>query len=241
MNFPQYISTTERTVSVIGNNKTKDSKNEYVDGKGYIDNNGFIWIYSINGKPKNKNEYPYFWFNKNKDMVFSNPDEDTKKKYSINNLIDMSVVNIIDTTDPDEVLFDEDAINTMNASVSFFIPDFKDGDDFLKKIVKYVILAKGIDINILKSKTGEKYDIPNMKHALQAKTKMSVSYFCKWMELFGCDFEICITNNNKDKTNPLKVPLVYQSYNDKCSELIKGNLVDIDTGLLTQKDDEDEE
>ena len=91
MNFPQYISTTERTVSVIGNiktdtkkdeNKTKDSKNEYVDGKGYIDNNGFIWIYSINGKPKNKNEYPYFWFNKNKDMVFSNPDEDTKKKYN---------------------------------------------------------------------------------------------------------------------------------------------------------------
>ena len=244
MNFPQYISTLERTVSVVGFIDTKENEDEnfvFNDGKGYVDKDGLIWIYSANGKPKNKNEYPYFWYNKDKEMKFSNPEDDVKKKYSIENMIDMSVVNIIDTTDPNEELFDEEAINTMNSSVAFYSPDINDEDDFLKKIVKCVIIMKGIDINRLKSKTGEKYDIPNMKHALQHKTKMSVSYFCKWMELLGCNFEICISDNTNDKTNPLKLPIVYQSYGDKCSELVKGALIDLDLKLLSQKDDEEEE
>ena len=42
-----------------------------------------------------------------------------------------------------------------------------------------------------------------MKHALQHKTKMSVSYFCKWMELLGCNFEICISDNTNDKYQAL--------------------------------------
>ena len=49
MKFPQYVSSKERTVSVVGyldkKNETKEECiNKYKDGKGYIDDDEYIWI-----------------------------------------------------------------------------------------------------------------------------------------------------------------------------------------------------
>ena len=107
-------------------------------------------------------------------------------------MIDISLVNIIEKTKPNEVLYDEQEIQDMNSAASFYVPIINDSDDFLKKIVKNTIIAKGIDINRLKGKTDQKYVLPNMKAALENKTKMSVIYFCCWMELLGCDFQILL-------------------------------------------------
>ena len=48
MKFPQYVSSKERTVSVVGyldkKNETKEECiNKYKDGKGYIDDDEYIW------------------------------------------------------------------------------------------------------------------------------------------------------------------------------------------------------
>lgn len=244
MKFPQYVSTNERTVSVVGmidKDKEEENKELYQDGKGYIDEDQYIWIY-CNNKPKNKNQYPYFWINDENKKEFSEPDEIVKKAFSTENMSDISLFTIIDKTVPGEKLFDEEELNDMNAAAAFYVPIINDTDDFLKKIVKTTIIKKGIDINRLKGKTDEKYILPNMKAALQNKTKMSVVYFMCWMNLLGCDFEITINDGGEDKNDPLKKPLVYQSYHDKISELVDGNeLVEVNLHQYSKEEDEDDE
>lgn len=242
MKFPQYVSTNERTVSVVGmidKEKEEENKNIYQDGKGYIDEDQSIWIY-CSGEPKNKNQYPYFWINDENKKEFSDPPEIIRKAFSVENMTDMSLLTIIDKTEPGEKLFDEDELNDMNAAAAFYVPIINENDDFLKKIVKTTIIQKGIDINRLKGRTDEKYILPNMKAALQNKTKMSVIYFMCWMNLLNCDFEITISDNG-DKNDPLKKPIVYQSYHDNISEIGPNNeLTEINIQQYT-KHEEDEE
>ena len=245
MKFPQYVSSKERTVSVVGYlDKKNDTKeeciNKYKDGKGYIDDDEYIWIYCAEGKPKNKNAYPYFWINENGEKEFSDPPEIIKKAYSTEYMVDMGLVNIIDNTKEGEQLYDEKEINDMNAAASFFVPIINENDDFLKKIVKSTIIEKGIDINRLKGKTDEKYMLPNMKADLINSTKMSVMYFCCWMNLLGCDFEISIMDDgNKNKSDPLKTPIVYQSYKDGLSKIVNNELVELNTGSYAGKSEDE--
>ena len=229
LKFPMYVSTNNRTVSVVGllSKDDKKKKEIYIDQKGYVDDDGTIWIFSGEGKPKCPNEYPYFWFNEDDEKEFSNPPEIILNAFNEENMVDMSLVNIVETTDPNEELFDEEEINDMNAAAAFFIPPINKDDDFLKKIVKATIIKKGIDINRLKSKTDEKYMIPNMRSALTNNTKMSVKYFIIWMNLLGCEIELAVKNSDDDVQNPLKYPIVYDSYHNRIGELIDGNVREI--------------
>lgn len=229
LEFPMYISTSNRTVSVVGflNKEKKQKKEVYIDGKGYIDDDGIVWIFSGGGKPHAADEYPYFWITDKKEKEFSNPSENMLNAFKEENMVDMSLVNIVDRTEPDEELFDEEAINDMNAAAEIYVPPIKKTDDYLKKIVKAVIIKKGININRLKSKTDEKYMIPNMRSALNNDTKMSVLYFSKWMELLGCDFQIDVRDNGEDTQNPLKTDVSYDSYRDKVGTVQRGELVEI--------------
>ena len=221
--FPQYVSGNARAVSVVG--YITDTNFNYEDGKGYLDDDGYVWIFCKNGKPKNSDEYPYFWI-EDENIMYSIPDNDIRDKFNIDNMIDISLVNIIEKTKPNEVLYDEQEIQDMNSAASFYVPIINDSDDFLKKIVKNTIITKGIDINRLKGKTDQKYVLPNMKAALENKTKMSVIYFCCWMELLGCDFQIDIIDNGLDSTNKLKTDLIYTSNTDKVYKSINGDLVE---------------
>lgn len=221
--FPQYVSGNARAVSVVG--YITDTNFNYEDGKGYLDGSGYVWIFCKNGKPKNSDEYPYFWI-EDENIMYSIPDDEIRDKFNIDNMIDISLVNIIEKTKPNEVLYDEQEIQDMNSAASFYVPIINDSDDFLKKIVKNTIISKGIDINRLKGKTDQKYVLPNMKAALENKTKMSVIYFCCWMELLGCDFQIDIIDNGLDSANKLKTDLIYTSNTDKVYKSINGDLVE---------------
>lgn len=222
----KYISTNERCVNVVGTiEKGKETKGVYQDGKGYIDEDGNIWIYCGEGKPKNKNEYPYFWITDG-EINFSNPQKLIREVFKVENLTDLSAVTIIDTTIAGKPLFNEQEIEDMNASSSFFVPTIYESDDFLKKIVKTVIIEKGIDINRLKVKTGEKYVLANMISALKNGTKMSVIYFLHWMELLGCEFDIQVRDNGEDQ-DPLKNDLIYISRRDIVSEIVDGEVKDL--------------
>ena len=180
--FPQYINTNERTVSVNGMLKTDDKPGDYDNGKGYVNDKDEIWIF-CKKKPNNNivNAYPYFWFNKDNEKEFSEPSELMRSIFKVESLQDISVLNIIESTEPNEQLYNEAEIIDINASANFYVPVINKDDDFLKKIVKIIIIEKGVDINRLKSKTEMPYVLPNMKTALQNKTKMSVSYFTAWI------------------------------------------------------------
>lgn len=234
LNFPQYVSGNKRAVSVIG--YITDNESDYSDGKGYLDEDGFIWIFSKNGRPKNCDEYPYFWYEEN-DLIYSIPDDDVRNKFNVDNLIDISLVNIIEKTKPNEVLYDEQEIQDMNNAASFYVPVINDYDDFLKRVVKNTIITKGIDINRLKGKTDQKYVLPNMKAALENRTKMSVMYFCIWMELLGCDFQIDITDNGLDPSNKLTTDIIYTSNSDKIYKNLNGELIEL---INNAKDNDNE-
>ena len=243
MKFPQYRSTTERTVSVVGmvdkNNEGKE-RGVFLDGKGYIDEDENIWIYCGAGKPKNANAYPYFWLNEEGEKEFSEPQENMKKAFNVTNMKDMSLQIIVEKTGENEELFDEDAINDMNAAAAFYVPQIRESDDFLKKVVKNTIIAKGIDINRLKVKTEQKYILPNMKAALDNKTKMSVMYFCCWMELLGCDFQVSICDNGTDDGDPLKNTLIYISDKDKVYRDVNGELIECTSGTTLEEEEDNE-
>ena len=230
MIFPQYINTNERTVSVNGVMKENDSSKDYEDGKGYINDKDEIWIYAEK-KPSTTvvNAYPYFWFNEDGKKEYSDPSELMRNIFKIESLQDISILNIIEKTDPNEQLYNEAEILDISASANFYIPIINKDDDFLKKIVKLIIIEKGIDINRLKSKTEMPYILPNMKTALQNKTKMSVSYFTAWMELMGCSFDVVIKDNGTDTVNPLKQPYVYDTETDSMSVIINGKEIKLDT------------
>lgn len=207
--FPQYISGKDKTVTVCGCIE-KDGK--FTDGKGYIDDDGQIWIF-VGSKPKITNVYPYFWFNDNNEIEYSKPNKKVLSDYNISNLKDLSLIKIIDNTVAGEVLLDDDALVQINSGTAFYTPTLKASDDFLKKMVKSVIIAKGIDINGLKSQTDQKYVLANMRSALENSTKMSVKYFLCWMELLDCDFQVVINNNDTTPSSPMN-EVVFTSAND---------------------------
>lgn len=248
LNFPQYITTTDRTVSVVGYIDTKDKDKEekgiFQDNKGYIDDDGNIWIYSGLGKPKNANLYPYFWLNKDSKKEFSKPNELIRNAFNISNLKDMSLVSIIDTTKPNEQLFDEKEINDIISSSAVYVPTIKESDDFLKKLVKYAIIQKGIDINRLKIKAGKPYELSNMKSALNNSTKTSGKYFENWMDLLGCTFDIVLKDAGTDSVDPLKDPIIYESDKNRVSKIDKtGEFIDLNQFKLLEdgSDDDDKE
>lgn len=212
-----YIDSTDKVVRVVGtvekNKKIKET-GVFIDGKGYSDENGNIWIYSYSGKPNNANEYPYFWINSDGLKEFSEPDEEVFKTWNIVNAIDMDLETIKSSTKEDTKLYNEQEVNDMNASSAKYVPIVMGSDDFLKKLVKHLILQKDINISRLKYKMSAKYSLPNMTSALGNSTKMSVTYFLTWAELLGVDFEIRVKDNGTDPINPLKEPIIYDSYHD---------------------------
>lgn len=226
ISFPQYITTRDNATSVIDTiTSVIDNNGQFINGKGYVDDRKEradgdydILIYSEN-KPKYANKYPYFWFNEDNEIVVSDPSDEIKEAFNMKKLLDMSLYTVIENTNEGEVLLDEDAIVSINEASGCYIPDFNEDDDFLKKIVKSIILKMGIDINSLKSKTENSYNVPNLKSALTGQTKMSVKYFNTWMNLLGCNFQMTITNNNEPRQYKLPHPIVYQSWTDSTYEV----------------------
>lgn len=243
--FPQYlIGGNSRTVEVVGvsdgdpiytarGDRYRESKG-YVffkeDFEKYISTESpelVVWIYAAS-KPLHRDIYPYFWVEYADDkrqephLVFSNPSKMTLNVFNVENMHDLTVVNVVKNTTPGEMLFSVKEISDMNSSANFYVPIIYEKDDFLKVIVKTTILEKGINVNKLRSKTSEKYTLANMIAALKNDTKMSVTYFCNWMELLNCEYTIRVRNDNYVQADLLDHPLVYDSEIGYVQEEIRG-------------------
>lgn len=235
INFPQYVSLNSKTVEVVGLMKKDGTADDYVTGKGYVDeSDGSIWIYASK-KPIMKNAYPFFWFTKEKEEKRSDPADLVRQAFNLDKMVDMSVLTIVQETEPNEVLYDEEEIIDMNAAAALYVPEIRESDDFLKKIIKTLIIVTGTDVSTLKSKTEEKYMIPNMRQALDGNTKMSTTYFLKWCELLGFGFKLTLEDNGEKKRSPLKNPIAYLSYRDKMFELKDGEEKEIDIPTIEDK------
>lgn len=188
--------------------------NDFKNNKGYVDDGGFIYIFRE--KPDKNEIIPWFTVVVSESgkpcLKFSQKrTPETRNGFRIEHVVDLSVKKIVDSTDPEEILYDEDLKNTLLAAGSQFVPEIKDIDDFLKKLVKTVILNKGCDLHNYRKSFGNNYQLSNYIQALDGTTKTGPLVFSNWMELLGCDFEITIHNNGTDTRYPLPYDIHYDS------------------------------
>lgn len=215
MNFPAYLTFKDYVFTING---YMEDTNIYVDGKGYVEKEtGTIWICKKD-IPK-KIEFPVFIILED-DNTFKlrkefNGKNDILEKFNIKSLEDLSTEKIISNSSENDVLYDEAALHDMNSSNGLFIPTIESKDDFLKKIVKSVIISKEIDVKRLQHRFPEKHGLPNLISALKGKTKMSTTNFLMWAELLGINFNISVTDNGSDEINPLSKDLTYVNIGDK--------------------------
>lgn len=217
MKFPKLIVTNDKSIRVLGYIDTESKpKNTYIPGKGYLDENGIVRIYSDHEPPLSQlNSMPYIWEDKDDHKYrLSKPNKIILSMFKEEKLVDDSKENIVKKTLPNEILYDEREMREMQSRSDVFIPVIRGEDDFLKKIIKMVIIEKGINIKRLEASFDKIYQLANMKIALQNNTAMSVKYFVKWAELLGIDFELSVTDNGEDLKDPLNQKLTYLSYKD---------------------------
>lgn len=215
MKFPAYLTFKDYVFTING---YMDDTTIYINGKGYVERStGDIWI--CKDKLPKKSDYPVFSI-KEGDNEFKIVKEfrgksETMNTFNIKSLEDLSTEKIVANSSEDDVLYDEAALHDMNSSNGLFIPTVEAKDDFLKKIVKTIIIAKEIDVKRLQHRFPEKHGLPNLISALKGKTKMSTTNFLMWAELLGIDFNILVNDNGSDEINPLPKNVTYVSINDK--------------------------
>lgn len=217
MKFPMCIVTNKRTIRVLGYIDTESvPKDQYEDGKGYIDENGIVRVYSDHEPPMSElNTMPYIWKDPDSDNYkMSNPEPIIINMFKEDRLVDDSVDNITKSTSENDVFYDEKELSELQSKSDLFIPIIRGDDDFLKKIIKMAIIKKGINVKRLMTAVPKPYQLANMKIALQNTTAMSTKYFVQWAEMLGLDFEIAVTDNGEDLKDPLKEKITYVSYKD---------------------------
>ena len=225
INYPSLIFTTERTFKVEGefNSSDLDMNNSFIEGKGYLDTaDNHVWVFSQK-KPKDANQYPYFWIESD-NYVKSDPVPEIYRLFKEDKLVNYNTDNIIkktnesDNTDP---IYVDAVIDNLNASSEIFRPVMYTKDDFLKKLTKTIINELNIRPSKYKARLSQKYMMSNMISALRSPTKMSTMYFNAWCELLGLKATI-IVESTDDAEDKLDEPYVYVSEKDavfKLSEL----------------------
>lgn len=228
--FPQYISNNDITISVKGQMRAFEKeayaydnytgeKVDFIDGKGYIAEDGSIWIYREKPPVYSKNRYPCFWLDENKKKIFSTPSMKVRSAFHESRLISLDYESLKNKSDANKVYYNEKEQDDIDNASAVYRPVIKIDDDFLKMIVKSVILAKSTNINRYKHATEKTYSVANMRAALRGDTKMSVTYFIIWAELLGFDYTITVMDNGTDPNDPLYTPLVYRSWKNNIKTL----------------------
>lgn len=168
------------------------------------------WVYVYKGKSKPDGMGIYK--NDSGQLVVIEGTNKEKEKFSVENVIDMDFESMAETIKElaKKYTSDED-LEVINNSSEVFTPKIKDGDDFLKQIVKQALDEKKINLKLYKNKFSKPHTLNNIKSALVNKTKTSITNFEQWAELLGFDYEITIKDNGTDKLNPLKCEITYKS------------------------------
>lgn len=207
----KFINYRNKVYAVFG--EVKSFKDFTID-KGYINDDNYIYIYS----DKILTNFPTF-YKKDGELIFNKLSDDLMENFTIDKLYDLSMEAINNGTDGTGVLYDDNLINDMNSSTKLFVPIINENDDPLKKIIKTVIIEKGIDIARLKHRMTKNYGLTNLKTPLIKPTKMSIVNFMLWCELLGINFEIIIKDNGSDTINPLPKDLSFDSTNAEIKEV----------------------
>ena len=202
-------------VIVISDDDEYYSVDLYLDGMKLKKDVAYIrgdYVYVYYGKyPTDVTPKPGI-YKKDNTYVFIEPDDNSKDKYSVDNVHELSMPAIFDLIESNKTEFIQpEDIEVFNNNSEIYIPTIKDNDDFLKYIVKKMIIDKQINLRSYKGRFNNEYALNNMKSGLNKATKMTVPNFIKWAEVLGVDWELSVWDNGTDKVNPLPDKLTIAS------------------------------
>lgn len=195
--------------------------NEFVEGTGYADDTGNIYIYRKT--PEKNDTVPWFTVEITSDMepklvYTSRVSSATQEAFTITNIINLYTNHIL--TDPVAKEFDNDDMHEeFMRGRSAYTPDIKDEDDFLKKVVKKCLIESGANAKEFEKYSDKPWEIPNLIQTLNGKTKLSPKFFQSWMGYGGWEFTVNV-RSGRGCRNPLPHEVVYDSETNDVS--VKG-------------------
>ena len=140
----------------------------------------------------------------NKVLMGSIHTKEMMKTHSIDNIIELNLDHIFEDIKRNADNFNTtEMIEAVNNNSELFIPTINEDDDFLKYLIKKIIIAKKINLKNYKDKFTSQNEMNNMKSSLIHKTKMSVGYFIKWLEILGVRCKMELSDNGTDALAPL--------------------------------------
>lgn len=180
----------ENIYSVLPYNKTV----ELVKNTGYL-KDGLVYIYR--GDISKKKKYSSGLFSDKKgNRMFAMSEED-KEKFSFENIQDDSIHAIVEQTKKINPKLKKKIMKEINKSSDIYTPEIDENDDFLKHLIKQIVLEKKVDLKDHKDKFKRAYDSTNLKAALNAKTSLdgkrgtlTINNLLKWMEVLEMDIEV---------------------------------------------------
>ena len=175
----------------------------YLDGDYY---------YLFKGKvPENGNiEEPGIYIDRqtNEPLLAVPSTDEEKKKYSYNDKICSTSANeIIDKINRKEV-----EVFIMPESSKVYCPEITEDDDILKRLMKKIIIDKGIDIDRFKTRFVDKNALFNFKQVLKGTNRLSMLLFDRGIEAFNLKYTIIVSEGpGSPIAAPLAEPLIVSS------------------------------
>lgn len=180
---------------------------ELQDGYAYLMVDGLVYPYRGVYEKKFTELDPGIYTdvdNKDKHIIVSIPKR-LEHCYDESKIIELDVDEIIKKINTEDFA-DDEAVEEALLNGDMMKPVIKDTDDFLKYIVKRVILEKGVSTSQYKKKFPKSHEFPNLKQGLEKDTKMSIVNFKRWAELLGFDWCITVSDpDDPDKYKDIKV------------------------------------
>ena len=151
-------------------------------------------------------------YNKDGEIIEFVPSEYEYDHYRISRIKELNIDKIFENiTNHEEDFVQPEDIEAINNNTEIYIPTLKDDDDFLKYLVKKIIIEKKINLKNYKGRFSNNYALTNMKSGLNRSTKMTVTNFKMWCEILGIRWEMVVEDSGEDKLSPLKEPITITS------------------------------
>lgn len=206
-------------IDEVNETKPEHTYADLKDNRGYVDKGGGIWIYKLTTPGKSYETIPWFTANISNGalVVKYNPKRSSidETAWRVEKIKDLTVKNIIETTSNEPVKYDEKIMLSVARATSVIKPEVSADDDFLKMIVKTVINEKDVNVNKYKATISPTWVVSNLINGLLGTTKTGPLTFLQFMDMLNCEFEVRIKDDGKDKDDPLKHTLIYDSTTNK--------------------------
>ena len=176
---------------------------------GYL-KDGYVYIYRGDISKKRKYKSGLFTNDKNDYMFFL--DDSEKELFAFDKIKDDSIVSIIRRANNINPKIQHKIMKDINKSTDIYVPELDENDDFLKHLVKLMLIEKKISFKDYKDKFKKTHDITNIKASLDTKTSpdgkrgaLTINNLLKWVDLLDMDIliEFKDSKNSIDPSNKI--------------------------------------